>query len=420
VAGTLGYLRSVQDRLSGRAEQRLNEILLEREQTIRQREDVTRERETEIARLQTLIDEIERQRDETIRQREDVTRERETEIARLHALVNEIVKERDEAVAQSNAKLDSLHRQEARLIAQEQKGPLVTHTRGFNVVDVERQRSVAVFDAAEVFRKWSAETERLSGLSLRGAQKLIDPYIVERSVHGFRYRMIIATEEGRSWYDNLQGIEAHQAQSLGLIWPGDTVLDCGCNQGFNAMIYSSLVGPSGKVVGFDPYPLNVAIGRFNAALNHRSNIEFVEAGISDKHATSVASTSEQCIALNDQIAPDLTTIKLVPLDDYASMKPDYVKIDIEGAEVDALAGASEIIAQMPSFYIEIHPDFLPRFGKRPMDIFDYINLDKYKCFINYPDMAGLSIYEIEFEISRPCAIFLVPRHRPPIIRYYPL
>jgi FkbM family methyltransferase len=286
-------------------------------------------------------------------------------------------------------------------------------------VHAESHDHAAQFDASEVFRRWSLETERFGGSLLRGAQKFIEPYIVERWLHGCRYRLIVGTEEGRRWYDNLHGIEVHHAQSLGLLRPGDTVLDCGCNQGFNSLIYSSMVGGSGTVIGFDPYPLNIAISRFNAALNHKTNIDFVEAGISGKRVASVASTLEQCVILNDQNAPDLTEIQLLPLDEYASLKPGYVKIDIEGAEIDALAGATEIIRQMPSFYIELHPGFLPRFNRNPMDLFKYIDLDKYQCFINYPRMPALSIYDMEFEIKENCALFLIPRDRPPNVRYFP-
>jgi hypothetical protein len=155
-------------------------------------------------------------------------------------------------------------------------------------------------------------------------------------------------------------------------------------------------------------------------LNRKSNIEFVDAGLSDKEASVQVSTLEQCVALQDQKAPDLVFINLILLDKYASLRPNYVKIDVEGAEVDALVGALEIIKQKPFFYIEIHPTFLKRFNRKPMDIFGLIDLDDYQCFINYPSLPAMTVYEMEFEIKEHCALFLVPRDRPPIVRYYPV
>jgi len=427
---TIADFGFARERVSRGAEQELIEALLLREQTILQRENVTRDRETEIARLHALVSEREnvtRDREMEIArlralidERESATRDREAEIARLRALNGELTRGRGQVLDPLKAQSESPHGHEARLLAWDGARRGGERHSAPGALGAERRRFAAEFDAGEAFAQWPLLTETFAGSSLRGGQKLIEPYVLERWLHGCRYRMIIGTEEGRSWYDNLHGIEAHQAQSLGLIGSGDVILDCGCNQGFNSLIYASLVGPSGRVIGFDPYPLNIAISRFNAALNQKSNIEFIEAGLSSARATSVVSTSEQCVVLNDPGAPDLTTIRLVPLDDYASMRPNYIKIDIEGAEIDALAGATELIEQRPSFYIEIHPDYLPRFNRKPMDLFKYISLDKYQCFIIYPDMPALSRYEMEFEITKSSAVFFVPRDRPPIIRYYPM
>jgi FkbM family methyltransferase len=68
-------------------------------------------------------------------------------------------------------------------------------------------------------------------------------------------------------------------------------------RGFNALIYSEIVGPKGKVVAFDPYPLNIEISRFDAELNGRSNIQFVEAGLSNRRNSVSTSVLEQCVAL---------------------------------------------------------------------------------------------------------------------------
>jgi hypothetical protein len=53
-----------------------------------------------------------------------------------------------------------------------------------------------------------------------------------------------------------------------------------------------------------------------------------------------------------------------------------------------------------------------------MQVFDFIRREDYHCFINYPDKEPLLKYDLEFELERPCAIFFVPKNRPPVLRYY--
>jgi hypothetical protein len=98
--------------------------------------------------------------------------------------------------------------------------------------------------------------------------------------------------------------------------------------------------------------------------------------------------------------------------------PKPITVDIEGAEISALEGAKRILLQKPSFYIEMHPAYLPRFDKSAMDLFDSIKLEDYLCFVNYPGKEGLSEYQLEFELLQPCAVFLVPKEKKPLHRYY--
>ena len=62
--------------------------------------------------------------------------------------------------------------------------------------------------------------------------------------------------------------------------PGATFFDIGANVGFVTLIAARLVGPSGRVVAFEPVPENVAAIRENLALN---GIDWVEV-----HETAVA------------------------------------------------------------------------------------------------------------------------------------
>ena len=131
-----------------------------------------------------------------------------------------------------------------------------------------------------------------------------------------------------------------------------------------------------------------------------------------------ASIAEQCIALGNRHADDIVPLQIAALDQYADLNPDFIKMDVEGAEIDALAGASAILRRRPALYVELHPEFLPRFGRAPMDLFRFVSLDDYFCFINYPGKEPLLGYALDFELTLPCGLFFVPKDRPPARRYY--
>lgn len=64
--------------------------------------------------------------------------------------------------------------------------------------------------------------------------------------------------------------------SVGLINPGETVVDVGSGAGFDSLIASRLVGSTGRVIGFDMTSEMLAKARAGAATIGASNVEFRE------------------------------------------------------------------------------------------------------------------------------------------------
>jgi arsenite methyltransferase len=62
--------------------------------------------------------------------------------------------------------------------------------------------------------------------------------------------------------------------SLGLIYPGEAVLDIGCGNGFDALVAAKMVGPQGRVVGVDVTPEMIDKARANLALMPLPNVTF--------------------------------------------------------------------------------------------------------------------------------------------------
>jgi len=67
-----------------------------------------------------------------------------------------------------------------------------------------------------------------------------------------------------------------------VVGDGGVVFDIGAHVGFYTLLASVLVGPSGKVIAFEPVPRNVRYLQAHLRINHVSNVELIEAAVSDR------------------------------------------------------------------------------------------------------------------------------------------
>jgi len=143
---------------------------------------------------------------------------------------------------------------------------------------------------------------------------------------------------------------------------GDAVYDIGANIGFVSLSLSKQVGLNGRVVAFEPVAKNADRLRENIKLNHIANIHVLECAASDRRGEAVIRVSENLSTASlvwhkqDPRAVELT-IKTVAIDNLVEAceipKPQFVKIDVEGAEGLALVGMQRTIATArPVVFIE--------------------------------------------------------------------
>jgi FkbM family methyltransferase len=134
-----------------------------------------------------------------------------------------------------------------------------------------------------------------------------------------------------------------------LVRPGMTAFDVGANVGYYTLLLARGVGPKGRVIAFEPNPVNVAHLKEHLRLNKIGNVEIVEAAVSDRDGTAFFS-GEGAVGKLSQTG---TQMKTVRLDDYP--RPDLIKMDIEGEETAALRGSAKILAERHAvWFIAIH------------------------------------------------------------------
>jgi FkbM family methyltransferase len=128
------------------------------------------------------------------------------------------------------------------------------------------------------------------------------------------------------------------------IKPGMVVVDVGANIGYFTRIFSSLVGSSGKVIAFEADEENFEILKKNVA--HLTNVEVFNIAIADRtgvidfyHILGATGTHSLVVAHG----ADKRTVACESLDTFFkdSRFPDFIKIDVEGAEQQVFDGMKQ-------------------------------------------------------------------------------
>ena len=145
---------------------------------------------------------------------------------------------------------------------------------------------------------------------------------------------------------------------------GWNCLDVGANVGAITLALAKLVGPNGKVYAFEPGPPNLGRLRANLALNSElaARVEVTEAGVGRAPA-ELFWAEEQGNPGNALLGEAGShKIKIVTLDNFvrerAISKLDFVKIDVEGMELDVMLGAGDTLRRFhPMLYFETLPRY---------------------------------------------------------------
>ena len=149
-----------------------------------------------------------------------------------------------------------------------------------------------------------------------------------------------------------------------MIEPGSVVFDIGANVGFYTLLASSLVGPRGRVVAFEPVPRNLRFLKQHLRMNRVRNTLVVEAAVSN--LSGEAFFEESSNASTGRIAKvGRLRVPIVTLDDMVEQgrapAPQYLKIDVEGAEAGVLEGARRLLnSTHPVIFLATHGDEVHR------------------------------------------------------------
>ena len=195
---------------------------------------------------------------------------------------------------------------------------------------------------------------------------------------------------------------------------GQHVLDVGANVGLYAMTMAVLVGPSGHVSAFEPFPGNAELlSRAIVENSFEDRVTLVRAAVGELPSSAMLVFVRRTINSGGAyLQPkgarvphghDTEPVPVVTLDDAVTRRPvHFVKIDVEGAEALAFRGATRILREdRPLILSEVHGPQLQRVsGCRPAQLIAEMEARGYACHLLAAGALGPRVRELPDDILR--------------------
>lgn len=153
-----------------------------------------------------------------------------------------------------------------------------------------------------------------------------------------------------------------------LVLPGEVVWDIGSHRGFTVLVESRVVGPSGRVFAFEPNPESRGLLERHVRWNHLRNVTVFPWAMGrsegqmtfgwerrNPDAAMLPALEKRSSSLACHLGGEGHTVRVRHVDgiiaEGTAPAPTLLKIDVEGAELDVLEGASTLLAREPGLAI---------------------------------------------------------------------
>ena len=226
----------------------------------------------------------------------------------------------------------------------------------------------------------------------------IDESIVFRWYEGLRLHLYLGNDLSLCLYV-LGAFEPNEFVFLKrALQPGMVILDGGANEGLFSLYAARRVGSRGSVVAVEPSARELERLKANVALNHLDNVrpfgvalgsgrgEVSFAVAQARHAGMNAIEAQDAGQRTADWAASRVTVPLETIDELVAQsglhRLDLIKLDIEGAEVDALGGALATIARFrPTILLEVEEERLRTQGRTKAELLDLLTGLDYELWV---------------------------------------
>jgi FkbM family methyltransferase len=172
--------------------------------------------------------------------------------------------------------------------------------------------------------------------------------------------------------------------------PGMVVIDGGASCGIYTVVAARLVGPSGRVLSFEPGAEAFSVLTRNIEINHLTNVRAHRAAVSDtdgrahlyhhEHGPNSFSLGHPGIATIDSEPVVTRTLDEVFREEDAG-RLGLIKLDVEGAEELVLRGSGRTIAHsFPTILFEVNAAAAMQLGLQPHGAWELLRNWGYRFF----------------------------------------
>jgi FkbM family methyltransferase len=193
--------------------------------------------------------------------------------------------------------------------------------------------------------------------------------------------------------------EPNEFMFLGqVLRPGMTFIDVGANDGLYTLFASSRVGVTGRVVALEPSSREFARLQRNLRLNGLTNVAALRQAASDRSGVAslrlaefghegLNTLGEFAYSIEQQASEEVSLITLDSLIASQNLsRVDFLKMDVEGGELNALKGAQSVLAtHKPLILIEIVEAALKHQGASRDSVLDFLQSFGYRFLIFGPN-----------------------------------
>lgn len=189
------------------------------------------------------------------------------------------------------------------------------------------------------------------------------------------------------------GFEVSESQLVSeLLRPGMTVVDVGAHHGLYSLLSSKRVGPKGCVFAFEPSPRERTRLEKHLLANRCRNVSVLPIALgltsSSEDLFLVDGGEDYCNSLRPPAVAAATSkvrVAVTSLDEFLEnarvQRVDFVKLDVEGAELDVLKGATRMLsANSPILLVEVFDVRTRPWGYRANEIVRFLHKLGYEWF----------------------------------------
>lgn len=210
--------------------------------------------------------------------------------------------------------------------------------------------------------------------------------------------------------------------------PGMTVVDVGANDGLYTVFAARRVGPTGRVLAVEPSSRERANLARNVERNKLSNVTVWpsalgaaagQANLKIAHGLHAGHNTFGTFAYDDVLAVDSELVAVETLDDVVQRRAlprvDFIKIDVEGAEVGVLQGARQVLmSSRPLLLLEANEPALQAQGTSVQELLALLRSEfRYDILVFSAHTGGVEVMKDEAAVSPN--IVAVPSERTPDI-----